>query len=156
MEFELKLREVRDSDLPALFDHQRDPEATRMAAFPARSYDEFLAHWAKIRRDPNALVRTVALHGAVAGNIGSWEQDGQRLVGYWIGREHWGKGVATEALRQFLSVDRHRPLYAHVAVQNKPSIRVLEKCGFAHAGVENGVAIRGGPPVDELRMMLPA
>ena len=31
------------------------------------------------------------------GNIGSWEHDGERHVGYWISRAHWGKGVATAA-----------------------------------------------------------
>ena len=36
--------------------------------------------------------------GGVAGNTGSWEQDGRREIGYWIGMEHWGKGVATKAV----------------------------------------------------------
>ena len=69
--------------------------------------------------------------GAVAGNIVSWEHDGERDVGYWIGREHWGEGVATAALGAFLTSSRTRPLFAHVAAHNVGSIRVLEKCGFA-------------------------
>ena len=36
------LREVVDADLPIFFAHQRDPESTRMAAFPARDHDAFL------------------------------------------------------------------------------------------------------------------
>ena len=39
------LREVLVSDLDAFFEHQRDPEATRMAAFPARDREAFDAHW---------------------------------------------------------------------------------------------------------------
>ena len=34
------------------------------------------------------------------GNIGCWEQEGRRPVGYWIGREFWGKGLATRALQE--------------------------------------------------------
>ena len=42
--------------------------------------------------------------GAVVGNIGSFYAHGGREVGYWIGREHWGKGYATEAGRAVLAV----------------------------------------------------
>ena len=66
------LREVVDADLPIFFAHQRDPESTRMAAFPARDHDAFFAHWAKIRRDPVNIIRTIVFEGEVAGNIGSW------------------------------------------------------------------------------------
>src|SRR5205085_7095250 len=40
------LRPVRESDLPVLFEHQADPEAARMAAFPSRDRQAFIAHWA--------------------------------------------------------------------------------------------------------------
>jgi RimJ/RimL family protein N-acetyltransferase len=66
----------------------------------------------------------------VAGNIGCWLQDGQHLVGYWVDRGHWGRGVATRALSRLVEEVSTRPLYAHVAVHNLGSIRVLEKCGF--------------------------
>jgi RimJ/RimL family protein N-acetyltransferase len=65
------------------------------------------------------------------GHIGSWPQDGVRLVGYWLGKEHWGKGVATRAFAAFLHLVTERPLHAHVAKHNVGSIRVLEKCGFS-------------------------
>jgi RimJ/RimL family protein N-acetyltransferase len=75
-------------------------------------------------------IKTVLVAENVAGNIVCWERDGQRLVGYWIGRSYWGKGVATRALSEFVDVVKARPLYAHVAKTNIASIRVLEKCGF--------------------------
>lgn len=127
---EVRLRNVEDLDLDVFFDHQADPKATEMAAFPARDADQFAAHWAKIRADDTVVVRTIVADGVVAGNIGSWEQNGLRLLGYWVGREHWGRGVATQALTQFVDQVSTRPLYAHVAVHNVGSIRVLEKCGF--------------------------
>jgi hypothetical protein len=39
---EITLRDVQDSDLPIFFEQQLDPEATRMAAFPARDPDAFI------------------------------------------------------------------------------------------------------------------
>lgn len=95
---EVRLRTVEDQDLGVFFKHQADPEATEMAAFPARDRERFDAHWAKIRADDTTIQLTIVVDGAVAGNIGSWEQDGQRLLGYWVGREHWGRGVATKAI----------------------------------------------------------
>ncbi len=59
---------------------------------------------------------------------------GDTLVGYWIGREHWGKGIATRALTLLLTEVDTRPLHAHVAQHNAGSIRVLEKCGFRVVG----------------------
>jgi RimJ/RimL family protein N-acetyltransferase len=60
---------------------------------------------------------------------------GRRLVGYWIGSEYWGRGIARSALEEFLRThETQRPIYAYVAVSNPRSIRVLEKCGFRRAG----------------------
>jgi RimJ/RimL family protein N-acetyltransferase len=126
----VRLRAVEDGDLDVLFDQQADPEAVAMAAFPARDRERFDAHWAKIRLDDAVVLRTVLADGAVAGVISSWPDEGRRLVGYWIGREHWGRAVATRALAQFVTEVPDRPLYAHVAVHNVGSIRVLRKCGF--------------------------
>ena len=132
----VELRAVEEADLPLLFEQQLDPEATRMAAFPPRDRDAFMAHWAKILADNAPATRTILFDGSVAGYICSFDISGKREVGYWIGREHWGKGVATRALRMFLEEQRDRPLYAHVAKHNVGSIRVLEKCGFEVVGEE--------------------
>jgi RimJ/RimL family protein N-acetyltransferase len=128
---EVRLRDIEPDDLEIFYEHQLDADATRMAAFTARDRAAFDAHWAtNILGNPTAINRTIVVDGQVAGNIGSWTQDGVRLVSYWIGKERWGKGVATRALATFLHVVTERPLYAHVAKHNLGSIRVLEKCGF--------------------------
>ncbi len=101
-----------------------------MAVFPSRDRDSFMAHWAKILADQTIAKKTILFNGQVAGNIVSWEEFGERRVGYWIGREYWGKGIATKALSEFLGHVKTRPLYARVAKQNPASVRVLEKCGF--------------------------
>ena len=150
------LRPVLDEDLPIFFEHQRDPKANAMAAFPARDRPTFMAHWARSLRDERNLLRAIVFDGQVAGNIVSWMGEGERDLGYWIGREFWGQGIATQALRAFLLVDRVRPLHAHVAVHNLGSLRVLEKCGFQRAGEHLVPASEPGGPVKEFVLMLPA
>ena len=136
---EIRLRDVAPGDLPIFFQHQRDADAARMAGFTSRDRAAFDAHWASnILGNPAAITRTILVDGQVAGNIGSWNQEGVRFVGYWIGREHWGRGVATRALAAFLRLVAERPLHAHVASHNAGSIRVLEKCGFVLEDVESG------------------
>ncbi len=127
----IQLRAVVESDLPILFEYQRQPEATQMAAFPARDRAAFMAHWKKILSDESVVAFAVVVDGAVAGHIGCWIQEGERLVGYWIGKEYWGQGIATQALALFLRRFETRPIHAHVARHNVASIRVLEKCGFS-------------------------
>ncbi len=130
------LRHVLETDLPTFFAHQQDPEATAMAVHPARDWDAFVAHWRQnVLRNTNGETRTIIVDDRVAGYVASWEQDGRRLLAYWIGREYWGRGVARAAVDEFLTVcERHRPIYAHVALSNARSIRVLEKCGFQRVG----------------------
>jgi len=124
------LREVREEDLDVLFEQQREPEGVAMAVFPAREREAFDAHWRRVLANDRNVVRVIEVDGEVAGNIGSWEQDGRRLVGYWLGREFWGRGLATAALAEFVQELEVRPLHAWVATSNVGSIRVLEKCGF--------------------------
>jgi RimJ/RimL family protein N-acetyltransferase len=132
----LVLREVEDADLPMLYAHQADPVGAEMAAFPSRDAEAFLLHWAKIRVDPANTTRTIVVDGEVVGNVASFIIEGNREVGYWIGREHWGRGYATAALTAFLAIDERRPLYAACAEHNVGSARVLEHCGFTYVGPE--------------------
>ncbi len=132
----VRLRAVTASDLEIFYEQQRDEEAAAMAAFPPREHEAFMAHWDKIMRDAGVVTRTILWDGRVAGNIVSFLRGETREIGYWLGRESWGKGIATEALRSFLHVERSRPLHAGVAKHNAASIRVLEKCGFTRSHAE--------------------
>lgn len=125
-----RLRDVEPGDIEIFYKQQLDPDATAMAAFPARDRDAHFAHWDKILKDKTCVTKTIAISDEVAGNIGSWIQDGQREVGYWIGKQYWGRGIATAAVRDFLHLVTERPLVAWVARHNAGSIRVLEKVGF--------------------------
>jgi RimJ/RimL family protein N-acetyltransferase len=138
---EVALRETIEADLGTLFEFQADPEASAMAAFPSRDPAAFLEHQKRIKADPSMITRTIVVGERIVGSIGSWEVEGERDVGFWIGRDHWGNGYATAALRAFLTIDLHRPLHAHVADHNAGSRRVLERCGFVldHSAQEEDV-----------------
>jgi RimJ/RimL family protein N-acetyltransferase len=132
------LRDVADADLAIFFEHQSDPEAAAMAAFPSRDRDTFMAHWATMRANDATRQWTIVDDGVVAGNIGCWHDGERRLVGYWIGREFWGRGLATRALGELLEIVEERPLHAYVVKHNAASIRVLQKCGFAEVEEHTG------------------
>lgn len=153
------LRDLRDGDLDVLFEHWTDPESNRMAAFTAADptdRDAFDARWERIRSDPSTLTKTIEVDGEVAGSISSWSNDGEREVTYWLGREHWGKGIATQALREFLELETERPLHAAAAADNVASRRVLEKCGFRVVGSGRGYANARGTEIDEVILLLDA
>ena len=147
------LRHVTESDLPIFFEQQLDPEATAMAAFPPRDRESFMLHWRKIMADETVILKTILFDGQVTGNIVSWETLGEREVGYWVGREFWGRGIATKALTEYLVIVKTRPLFAHVARHNVASRRVLEKCGFTMIG-EDKFLDRNGNEVEDFILKL--
>jgi RimJ/RimL family protein N-acetyltransferase len=151
---EVQLRPVTEGDLPILFEHQRDPVANRMAAFAGRDWEPFVEHWSKILVDDSLTHFAILFAGEVVGNIVSFERGGVREVGYWIGRQHWGKGIATAALKRFLALSSERPLYAHVAKDNLGSIKVLDRCGFAVIGYETSPADERWDAIEEVVMRL--
>ena len=149
---DIRIRDVIEDDLPILCAQQLDSDATRMAAFPAREPEAFMAHWRnKILGNPRVQKQTILFDAQVAGHIVSFEQGEKRLVGYWLGKEYWGRGIATCALSEFLRKETHRPLYAQVVKHNVASIRVLEKCGFTVLGAEPPMP---GAEIEELTMVL--
>jgi RimJ/RimL family protein N-acetyltransferase len=148
------LRDVVEADLLVFYEQQLDPEAVRMAAFPSRAQPAFMEHWTRIMSDSTNILQTILYRGEIAGNIVSWNQDGRRQVGYWLGRKFWGKGVATMALSNLLEHILVRPLYAHVARHNIASRRVLEKCGFRVIGADRALSEPPAEPVEELILRL--
>ena len=148
----ISLRDVQPDDLPIFFEYQNDPDAAYMAAFtPEDPSDKhiFDAHWERILSNDRYITKTIALGDDVVGYIASFDFMGVRTVGYWIGREFWGKGLATQALKLLLEVETIRPLYARVAHDNIGSRRVLEKCGFTYHDEDSGYANARGEEIQE-------
>lgn len=153
----ISLREVRDSDLPAFWEHLSDPAAQQVAAVTRRyHYDRahFDAHWARILSDPAVLTRTVLAGDEVVGHAAVYGPPDEREVTYWIDRAHWGRGVATAALAALIDLVATRPLYAHAVADNAGSIRVLEKCGFVVSGHGRYFAQARDAEIDEVLLTL--
>ena len=158
MSNELFLRQVVNDDLPIFFKHQLDQEANHMAAFTAKdptNQEAFMAHWHRILADKTNIIQTIIFNGQVAGSVSSYEEEGKPEVTYWLGKEYWGRGIATWALQEFLAQkNRIRPIYARVAKDNLGSRRVLEKCGFKRIGESKGFANARGQEIEELLLEL--
>jgi RimJ/RimL family protein N-acetyltransferase len=154
----VSLRPLEASDLAIFFDHQRDPLAMHMVAFASRDpndRDAFLAHWARTSAMPTVEHRTILADGAVAGYVAKFDHEELPEVCYVLGREHWGRGIATRALALLLEEVRVRPLYASVAHDNLGSRRVLEKCGFREIARARALAeARGNEEIEEIRYEL--
>jgi RimJ/RimL family protein N-acetyltransferase len=128
---------LRVSDISIFFEQQLDPEADRMAAFVRKDRHDratFDAHWKRITESPGIVNKTILLGEEVAGHISCYHQEGELEITYWLGKEHWGKGVGTQALKKLLQEITHRPLFARAAKDNIRSIRVLQKCDFKIIG----------------------
>ena len=128
------LREIGEADVEPFYAHQADPAAVEMAVWPARAHDAHVERWRRNLADPRVVGRAIEADGRLAGHVSVFDWEGQRLIGYLLGREFWGRGVATEAVRQFLHEVTERPLRARVAATNVASRRVLEKNGFVIVG----------------------
>lgn len=156
---EVLLREVREADLPIFFEQQLDPEANVIAAFVAEDptdREAFIAHWARILGDESTTTLTIVADGQVAGHIASFDQFGKPSVSYWLGRQYWGRGIATRALAELLRRIPTRPLYARAVKDHVASLRVLEKCGFTIDGEDTGFANARGQEVEEFILILRA
>jgi len=111
-----------------------------------------------IAKQATPTVWAIEVNGEAAGGIGiELHTDVERVsaeIGYWLGRTHWGRGIATEALKAvtaeaFQRFDITR-LYAVPFADHTASVRVLEKAGFVREGHMRQSAIKNGVVRDQL------
>jgi RimJ/RimL family protein N-acetyltransferase len=113
-----------------------------------------MAHWHRILTDETTINQTIIFNGHVVGSVSSYEEAGKPEVTYWLGKDYWGQGIATWALKEFLAHhNQTRPIYARVAKDNLGSRRVLEKCGFKIIGESKGFANARGQEIEELLLV---
>jgi RimJ/RimL family protein N-acetyltransferase len=127
MKVALRPREPADDELH--FAWQCDP-AQVATTVPARSRAEFDAWIATITADPTVTLRTITADREVVGTINTFALGPERYIGYRVANEHWGRGIATEAVRLMLLLDPSRPLFATVLASNVASQKVLARNGF--------------------------
>ncbi len=146
------LRDVSEGDLPIFFEHQLDSVAVAMAAFTTKDPSDreaFSNHWARVLANDSIVKKTIVAQNVVVGHVVQFDRDGDAEITYWLGREHWGQGIATKALALLLTEVEIRPLFARVVKDNVASARVLEKCGFERYGEDEGFANARGKVVEE-------
>jgi len=154
------IRPWRQSDAQRLHELADDPEVVRwMSEIPSPYTMEIAQSWiASAARDNPPKFFAIELDGIVVGGAGiepriGSHRAGVAIVGYWLGRAYWGRGIATEAVRQIvkLGLAGFRRLQASVYEPNVASARVLEKCGFQlEACLRSSFLGRNGTPYDEL------
>jgi RimJ/RimL family protein N-acetyltransferase len=96
---------------------------------------------------PHFLVTLPTVEGSkIIGTVGLSGKNGQAELGYWIAREHWGRGYASEAAGAVLRLAGalgHRRVVAGHFVDNPASGRVLVKAGFCPTGESRQQYSRG-------------
>lgn len=106
---------------------------------------------------PSPTVWAIEVNGEAVGGIGiELHTDIERVsaeIGYWLGEQVWGGGIATEALRAvtaeaFARYDLTR-IYAVPFADHHASIRVLEKAGYVKEGIMRQSAIKDGKVRDQ-------
>lgn len=150
----VRLRPVEPGDLGVLYENQTDPEAVRMAAVHPRSEADFTEHWRRVLADETIVPRAILADEKLVGAISRFRLEGADMVGYWIAREHWGRGIATRALTLFLEEVTSRPLHARVASHNAGSLRVLERCGFTVTDTRDEPATERYPACEVVFLVL--
>ena len=138
--------------------HPYPPQAVDPFIFAARkgnALGEHLVLAITHKARPGDLIGIIGIHPREAGGFSN---SSCPFIGYWLGKDHWGEGLATEAAQAVIdaafSLAAARAVEASARVINPASRRVLEKCGFRHEGSNlKSLPARGGLfPCDHFRL----
>jgi ribosomal-protein-alanine N-acetyltransferase len=100
----------------------------------------------------------ISVGGEAIGGIGfrfQKDMEGHAAeIGYWLGQDYWGRGIATEALSAvteyaFAEHPSLLRLFAYVFQWNIGSMRVLEKSGYQREGWLRNSIIKDGKIIDQ-------
>ena len=148
----IELRERTESHVRIYFEKVQDEEIKEMLPQTAQSAEQVVAEFRKtLLPGAASFGRTIYADGKYVGDIWCYCIDlndtPNAMLSYCVfEKELWGKGIATEALGQFVAeiVPKFglKTLGAFAYCENKASQRVLEKNGFASVETftEDGVA----------------
>ncbi|MEO6881105.1 MAG: GNAT family protein [Mycobacteriaceae bacterium] len=161
----VRLRGLRDDDLPVLARWESDPG--RMATSSSwvvppseAAATERIRTWcANDKDDLGFVIETVADPPVLVGNVGLFgarPKDRCATIGISLGREHRGLGYGTDAMRviaayAFREMGLHR-IQLEVAPYNPAGIRAYEKAGFVEEGRRRDAVFHDGRWYDEVLM----
>ena len=152
-----QLRPVLASDIDLFFEHHlelRPMPTGASAADLASRKATFVDRWEQMLSDERVLARTILWKGAVAGYVAYLIQRDKPSISCWLGRDYWGKGLATQGVRGFLDLIEQRPVYARVAFDNLAAMQVLRHTGFAIVGHDSFFSEAHGYEIDEIILAL--
>ncbi len=148
----IELRPFKIDDAVTVADLVGDEDVSKWTAnipFPYSKQDAI--DWISFTNsDDNRNPFAVELNGKLVACVSYWPHQPSGIeVGYWVGKQYWGNGICTKALKLLLA-SKHFPanenVFAKVMAQNIGSQRVLEKCGFSF--LKNGTISKGGKELD--------
>jgi RimJ/RimL family protein N-acetyltransferase len=163
----VRLRGVRDDDLPHLARWEMDPgRMTTLSGWVVPPSEaaarERIAKWtANQQDDVGFAIETLDDPPVLIGNVGLWgarPKDRCATLGIALGREHTGRGYGTDATRVivdygFREMGLHR-IELTVAPYNTAGIRAYTKAGFAEEGRRRQSVLHDGRWYDEVLMSI--
>jgi len=154
-----KLRPWVNADAPAIAKHANNKKIAENMRdgfpFPYSIQDAY--NWLSMATTSNHIMLAIEVEGEAAGGIGVMYQDNvYRLsaeMGYWLGEQHWRKGITSEAIRKLSDYVFENTgvvrLYADIFSPNIPSMRTIEKAGFTLEGIHRKAVYKNGQLLDE-------
>lgn len=142
----LRLRRPCAGDAALVYEaFGRDPEVTRFLAWKPHTSvaDAERALEARLDRLAREIEYSWMIETreavALAGIVSAWIEDDAAELGFVLARSHWGRGLATEAVRAVVAFAEEHPelarIWATCDAENVASARVLGKSGLADRGV---------------------
>lgn len=140
------------ADLATLYLFQLNKEANYLAAFTGPeplTKEAYINKYEPFLSNPTIHMCTIKIEDKIVGSIAKYEMENEAEITYWIDREFWGQGIATNALTEFLKIELIRPIYGRTAFDNFGSQKVLENCGFVKIDTDKGFAKARNEEIEE-------
>jgi len=154
----INLRYFKDEDTELLLKYLNNNAVTQyITSAIAKPYTLVDALWWINAGSKTQYIKAIEhngiLVGCISATVGNFEYDRSAELGYWIGQEHWGQGIATAAVKAFSEFLFNETelvrLFVSVVSENSASIKVLEKNGFTHEGLLKKASFKNGKFYDE-------
>jgi len=136
----LKLRPLTSADAPRIAEIGGDWDIASMTSRMPYPYSLAAASQWISGIDDNEVVRGITLDGVLIGVTGYLpdESGDSAEIGYWLGKDFWGQGFATEAVAALIAYCFRRERFTRLTcghyMDNPASARVIRKLGFQPSG----------------------
>jgi len=136
----LLLRQLNDEDAPRIAQIGGDWDVASMTARMPYPYTMETAYQWIDAIDPGEMIYGIEHDGELIGVTGFTPAPDEPTaeVGYWLGKDYWGQGYATEAAQAVIDHCFYREGFRKLTcghfADNPASARVIEKLGFEETG----------------------